>query len=935
MDTGLTNGTAYFYVVSAVNSAGESGNSAEASGTPAAPVTTHALTVVNGTGSGSYATGTTVSIKANTPPAGQAFLDWTGTLVQNATVPSTTLSMPATDATVTANFAPPAQGSIPYPVASHPRLWITQNDVPRLQSWATSSNQVYQQGMLPVLNKAVNLYNTQFFPGGVANPNYPDPGDTQGYTGSLTEEYGAILAFNSLIDPDPNNRIKYAQYARNMLMYAMNQAAQGTLSGAPFRDRLFATYNRASGSGEEWPLMVDWIYNAVDANQKPILTASDKAVIRKVFMMWEQACETASTTGGDSPALPGVMNDPQLLPNNKPYRFAANNYYTAHARLMIMMALAIDPADDPVVNPGQSSAVLGNSLRSYLSDGLGAWLYQQYAMYGEGPNVVSEYGLPGDGSGFGLASGGLPPEGMLYGVSYGNLLSGLLALQTAGFNDPAYANYTGPQIGLLTAPVWDRYVKGVFSSLTPTGFTPTAPGEQYLGQVYQFASYGDLLRLYVTPDYMSPFALLALLEQENGQSTHLADARWFNYNVVQGGPQKFFDRMTNPYSLAETIQYYLLYDPAVPYTAATDPRPSYPTIFVDPGCGRIVAHSDWTPTGSMFDYRACWESINHQDATAGQFELFRKGEWLTKELSNYDDNGLGMTTVYHNTLALQNACAGCANPAQIIQFWEQGELANGSQWMIGQNGGDPTMLNSSGPGYVYAATDMTQLYNRPAIFTPADSFDNITLATRSILWLNGDYIVVYDRATSQNAGLFKRWNLTLITNPVISGKVATETLPSGQKLFVQSLLPTGSTISARNVLADLTIVAELEPSQYVMTVEDPSKPVNTRFLHVLQGADSGTAMTTAAYLQASGGTAFDGTAFGSTAVYFPVSADGSFTTTSFSAPAGVHTLLVAGLAPSTPYGVSISTNGSGKTISVTPGSSGGATDAAGLLKVTF
>ena len=32
---------------------------------------------------------------------------------------------------------------------------------------------------------------------GVSNPNYPDSGDVQGYTGYLTEQYAAILAVST------------------------------------------------------------------------------------------------------------------------------------------------------------------------------------------------------------------------------------------------------------------------------------------------------------------------------------------------------------------------------------------------------------------------------------------------------------------------------------------------------------------------------------------------------------------------------------------------------------------------------------------------------------------------------------------------------------------------------------------------------------------
>lgn len=893
-----------------------------------AVVGTYTLSVVNGTGSGSYTPGTVVSIVANTPPVGQQFVVWTGASVANPNSSATTITMPSAATTVTATYAAPV-ASVPYPVSTHPRLWVTPGDVTRLQGWAVSSNPVYQSGMLPLVQQAYNLYTTQFFPGGSPNATYPDPGDVQGYQGWLTEQVGAILAFNSLIDPSITNRINYAVAARNILMYAMNQAALGHSSGAPFRDPMFAVYNRANGSGEQWPLIVDWIYNSKDAGGNAILTSADKLTIRKVFMIWANDCLNASTTGGDHPSPIGTTNSLQLLPNNQPYRMASNNYYLGHARLLTMMGLAIDPTDDPAINAAQSTAVLGNSLRSYILNANGAWLYQEFAMMGDPATAASAFGISGNGAGFGLASGGLPPEGMLYGHSFGFILGQLLALQTAGFNNPAYA---GPQIGLIGAPVWDRYVQGFLASLTPTA--KTFASQPWLGPVYQFGSYGDLLRLWATPDFMQPFALLALLDQLNGNTSHSNEARWFTVNGVEGGSNALLTRITQPWSWSTTqsILYFMLLDPTKP--TAADPRPSYPTTFYDPGAGRIVSHSDWTPTGTMFDYRASWISINHQDGDAGQFEMYRNGEWLTKEMSNYDNNAVGLTTVYHNTLALQNWCAaGTPN----LQWYEAGEWANGSEWMLGLSAGDPVTVMSEGGGYVYAASDLTNLFNRPNFWTPSLAATNISQATRSILWLNSDYIVVYDRATSINSGLFKRFNLSLVTNPNILGNSAVETLASGQQLFVQTLLPISPSLSITSAYAagNLNPIAQLEPTQYVLTVEDKSLPSDTRFLHVLQGANPGAAMAPASYLKSINGTPFDGAVFAGSAVYFPVSRTTTIAVTSFSAPAGVHTLYVTGLQQGAAYGVSIQASGGGNIVTVNPGGTGYLADAGGLLKLVF
>jgi len=895
------------------------------------PVPKYALTVINGSGSGSYPAGAIVPIAANPPPAGQVFQNWTGAAVASPLSSNTSIVMPGNAVTVTAVFGSSVPAAtIPFPVASHPRLWITTNDLARLRSWCAPTNQIYQQGLVPLLNQAVSDYTHQFFPGGVPNPNYPDLGDTQGYQGLLTEQEGLILALNSLIDPNPNNRVLYAQYARNLIMHAMNIAAQGAMSGAPFRDPLFSVYNRANFTSEAWPLIVDWIYNAKDAGGNSILTSQDKATIRTVFLRWAQECINASTTGGDHPFPMGAVNSTVLLGNGSgnAYRMASNNYYLGHARLLTLMALVLDPADDPAVDATLPIGLLGNSLRSYIVNATGAWLYQEFAMLGDPATVISSLGLSQSAS-VGLASGGLPPEGMLYGHSYGFIFGQLLALKTAGFADPTIS---GPQAALANnPPVWDRFVKGMITSLVPAA--QVYPGYAYMGPVYEMASYGDILRMWITPDFAQPFVLLALLDQLNGDHSRLNAERWFVVNALEGGAGSLISRVQSPwsYGVQDALLTFLLLDPSVAPPA--DPRPNYPTAFYDAPQGRLVEHTDWSPNASMFDFRCSWISINHQQADANQFEFYRKGEWLTKGVANYDNNAQGLTTDYHNTLSLKNWCANGV-PANL-GWWEGPFWANGSQWQLGGSAGDPVVLASSQAAYTYVFGDTTKLYNKPSPSTPANAALDILHASRSILWLKPDHVVIYDRATSKTAGLFKRFNLALTTAPSIAGNVITSTTPGGQRLSITSLLPLGATVSSVPIGNALNPIAWLEPSTYRIVLEDPSDPADTRFLTVLQGADAGVAADTATLFHSISGTPMDGAVCANVAVVFIKDATQPFAGSTYLVPASVNDHFVTGCVPGAFYRVTTILGNGGLSVSVAPSGSGLQADQAGVLALSF
>ena len=102
--------------------------------------TAYTLTVSGGSGSGSYAAGTTVTLTANAPPSGKVFLNWTGATVASAKSATTTMIMPAATTTVTANFGAVYKltvvngtGSGPYAAAT--AVTISANLAPAGQSF--------------------------------------------------------------------------------------------------------------------------------------------------------------------------------------------------------------------------------------------------------------------------------------------------------------------------------------------------------------------------------------------------------------------------------------------------------------------------------------------------------------------------------------------------------------------------------------------------------------------------------------------------------------------------------------------------------------------------------------------------------------------------------------------------------------------------------
>ncbi|HLY81397.1 MAG TPA: hypothetical protein VKQ71_00355, partial [Acidimicrobiales bacterium] len=662
-------------------------------------------------------------------------------------------------------------------MASHPRLWITAADLPRLRSWAAGSNPMWTSGLSVTLARVRAI---------VDSGKLDDDG-SPGWVADPVESYAEVLAFGSLVEPDASERARDAERAHRLLMRGIDAAVAGAADGKAYRSPSFSIDDRSRWWGEGWALAVDWIY--------PSLTATDKQHIRTVFLRWSEEDIRGGQTTGDHPEPVGVRNDPKLTADPVAVRSSTNNYYNAHARNIALMALALDPADDP-----------DGRLRAHLQDATGAFLYVTDALLRTG------------------LAGGAPGEGFEYGPqSLGYVAELLLALHTAGVDIPATG---GRQVAFAGNPFWDQVGPWLLSSLSP-GPVPGPDGQsRWLPDAY-----GDA-QTYHNPDWIELFGALGIYDATSGANpARLAMSRWIERETPDGGAATLTDRAGDPPTARDSILYFLLFDPAARPPA--DPRPGLAVTHVAAGMGRLSARTGWSGDASWFTFGVGWNQVDHQAGDGLSIGMFRKGEWLTKERSGYDVS----TSDHKNTLAIENDPPEHNDPADYRHV----EWTRGSQYTYVVNGPGRLLATSASDSYVYAAGDATDLYN-----SSSEGSNDVLQATRSVVWLKPDTAVVYDRATTGKSGRFKRFFLQVPAMPSVKGRHATVTTPSGQQLAIATLLPANATLRGELVslgpdrqAPDEGQVANGEPMTHRLVVDAPGGPADVRFLHVLQGVDNG------------------------------------------------------------------------------------------------
>jgi hypothetical protein len=812
--------------------------------------------------------------------------------------------------------------SAPVPVTAHPRLLVTPAMLDGLRTKATQSNPIYQS-LLYRANLALDKSNSFHWnwscpsiTGGTGGTGLPASSDEPSMASQWLEHDAFLFAFLSLVAPTDTERHQWGCYGHDLWMYSMSLTVKG-VSGMEMQNG-----NRWSDSAQAFTLTADWLRGSGALSDSDWRTTHDffAFVIQRVLR---------NLSGSTAPVakyndISELQSSPESRWDLTAMRAMGNNYTFAKLLYLVAAGLTFDdtPADDPALSNTCgadrhtvcASDYTAGSLRAYWDYLTGAMLYKEWGHL-EDPVVTwkaydSKWGnVPtppmcasqdtplhpclGDGR------GGESVEGSWYRSTLFRFRYALNAIQSAGYNDPVLY---GPQLSLVTSSWWD---------LNHVAETEFLTGRSGKNAAFNYWMTGDSNSYYRFPSDYAELSSMLVSDSYTGRSDRASGLLWTILNSAYGGPVEnevacsgycgFLSELNNDIASMVAMDLFIALpagDPTATDSLPPDPRPSMPLDFYDAGNQHILARSGWTGDDVAFSYYCPNTLIDHEHSFCGRFDIFRKGEYITKGRSAFNDYNQNMTVAsQNNTVSIQNP----RGKLPASDEWGYPALYYGGQlWHAEQDSMSP-LLHAELPSYVAALVDMTGFYNG-APQGSFSSFNAVSHVSRSLLYLRApNQVVFYDRAETDGAG-FKE--VHVVTTGKIDFPSATiahwKTQSGGQDVYLTSLLPTDAAISDAPLIAS-TATVQADDWEVVSTVKvSAATSPSARFLTVLEFGDVGLSRSATASVASTAGTAFEGAKVGNSLAMFKRDWNATFISVTYS-PAGATNHYVADLKPSHGY----------------------------------
>jgi len=712
-----------------------------------------------------------------------------------------------------------------------------------------------------------------------------------------------------------------------MAMWEMNEICYDAYSGSgacvarngtptyPFIGTQFAMNNRSQSAVPFQLEAIDWNYSS--------FSSADKAIIAQVGHIWgQEASYGDQVANGNEYVTPtGSYNTSAIISGNIGQgNWGANNFSLGHFQLLAFYGTLLDPADDPTVSSCASSTTTicssdgsAKTVGAYGVYAVKGWLYRLNAIFEDQHIVNSEYSLSdpyicpdvqiGTTTCTGELAGGQSNEGTGYPqISMTEMFTGLYALYTSGKLNPS----TDPQAAFISSSFWDKNVLSWLDQFYNVYESNYSPGSYYIPFGSDSQTNGNIVE-------MPFFNILEIYDAKYGSTWRKNIDKFYTYNAQYGSYASYgyrflqgvyggafwapnvmqatsgtndgdFDSSGNPTAGA--------YDPRNTSTVPLD----FENLGTSNGFYRYYGRSSWANATTQFQFGCSTGTIDHAMPSCGRIDYVRGGEALAIGLNGTEnDDQYAQAPIKQNMTGYQyNPTFDCTLDGGIILGICSGGGIMDNSWMPSSSTLTATSSNGT---YYYAAVDSSNGYS---VYIDSGTYagsQNVTLGQREVLWLKPDQIWVYDR-TAQTLGTgFQVWNLDLETNPSITANQATMTATSGQLLYINSLLPGTSALTASALSKSGNESGS--PMNYLL-VDTATPAATNRMLHTLEGKTSGGA-SSSTHIASSAGNAFDCGTVGTTIACF-IKTRGSFTGTTYAA-SGATTHYVAGLVANTSYGI--------------------------------